>query len=72
MAVLHTPRMVALIPGQSPPEVKIPIFMFCCINRLCGKGKKKLYICHDAGKIMFLSADLVRKNLPLQVSHIRI
>ena len=49
-AVLHTPRMVALIPGQSPPEVKIPIFMFCCINRLCGKGKKKLYICHDRGK----------------------
>ena len=27
MAVLHTPRMVALIPGQSPPEVKIPILI---------------------------------------------
>ena len=27
MAVLHTPRIVALIPGQSPPEVKIPILM---------------------------------------------
>ena len=27
IAVLHTPRIVALIPGQSPPEVKIPILI---------------------------------------------
>lgn len=50
MAVLQTPRIVAFMPGQSPPEVKIPIFMFCGINRLCGKGKKKLYICREGGK----------------------
>jgi hypothetical protein len=28
MAVLQTPLMVAFIPGQSPPDVKIPILMF--------------------------------------------
>jgi hypothetical protein len=27
MAVLHTPRMAALIPGQSPPDVRIPILI---------------------------------------------
>ena len=27
MAVLQTPLIVAFIPGQSPPDVKIPIFI---------------------------------------------
>ena len=36
MAVLHTPRMVALIPGQSPPEVKIPILIVLFISQKLG------------------------------------
>jgi hypothetical protein len=28
MAVFPTPLIVAFIPGQSPPELRIPIFMF--------------------------------------------
>jgi hypothetical protein len=30
MALFPTPRMVALIPGQSPPDDKIPIFTTTC------------------------------------------
>ena len=36
MAVLHTPRMVALIPGQSPPEVKIPILIVLFVSQKLG------------------------------------
>lgn len=40
MAVLHTPLIVALIPGQSPPDVSIPIFMFSPIVIIFVKIKK--------------------------------
>jgi hypothetical protein len=31
IAVLPTPRIVALIPGQSPPDERIPIFIVTLI-----------------------------------------
>ena len=40
MAVLHTPRMVALIPGQSPPDVKIPILIVAFFSQKLGDSGK--------------------------------
>ncbi len=51
MAVLQTPLMVALMPGQSPPDVKIPIFIVFVIKgshfyavKIRKKYKKKIQI----------------------------
>jgi hypothetical protein len=33
IAALPTPRIVALIPGQSPPDDKIPIFMIWVMKK---------------------------------------
>ena len=40
MAALHTPRIVAFMPGQSPPEVNIPIFIISPPKYIAVKIKK--------------------------------
>jgi hypothetical protein len=40
MAVLHTPRIVAFIPGQSPPDVKIPILIVAFFSLKLGDYMK--------------------------------
>jgi hypothetical protein len=40
MAVLHTPRIVAFIPGQSPPEVRIPILIVVFFSQKLGIQEK--------------------------------
>ena len=49
MAVLQTPLIVAFIPGQSPPDVKIPIFiasdvkLLACVKIRKNKSNAEIY-----------------------------